>query len=110
MEGVSWSGCSRQTVRRIPTHDARRATHASMRVRRGSFGGVGFRRILLFALFVMMAGRAIPDLRLHRLHGDTRRMLEHHLAAQHARPHETHEADYAEEAGDGELLRRHLEA
>src|SRR5690242_17914471 len=103
---------------RMPTHNTLRTTYASVRMRgraRGmrvcGFCGICGRSVLvLFPGLVMVSLFPVFDLSLQRLGGDAGRVVEHQTATEHASPHESQDADDAQRARQGQLLRGHLEA
>src|SRR5436309_2240409 len=122
MTAVSWPVCMLRAAGRMPTHDAPRTMHASMRVWRcarrvrvrcrglGAVCRGAVRRSVLVLLTGLMLVSFLPilDLGLEHFGWNAGRVLEHEPAAQHAGPDQSEESHNAQHACERELLRRHL--
>src|SRR6266576_6131611 len=97
MTAASWRVCMHRAAGRMPTHDARRTTHASMAVWRRArricvrcLYGVGV--LVFLAGLVVMPLLAVLDLGLQRFGRDAGRVVEHQPATEHPGPHQSQDA------------------
>src|SRR5712664_1732471 len=100
--GAWWPACTQRGAAR------RRPVFASMRARRDGFCGICV--LVLLTFLVVMTSGSIENLGLQGLGRNTRRMFEHHPAAEDAGPDESHESHDAQRPGDQLLLGRQAEA